>query len=73
MNERGIQESGKVRKAKRRRNFSEHDENRKKRRKSKPKNEERSRQILFIFSWKKASARLCKKREVEALRSNSIE
>lgn len=41
--------------------------------KSKPKNEERSGQILFILSWKKKSARLCKKREVEALRSNSIE
>lgn len=53
MNDAGIQASGEVRKAKRRRNFSEHDEKGKKRRKSKPKNEERSRQILFIFFWEK--------------------
>lgn len=41
--------------------------------KRKPKNEERSRQIQFIFSWKKKNQQDSVKREVEALRSNSIE
>lgn len=72
MNDAGIQASREVRKEKRRWNFSEHDEKGRKRRKSKPKKEERSWQILFIFSWKK-NQQDCKKRDVEALRSNSIE
>lgn len=64
--------SGKVKEEKRRRNFSEHDEKGKRRRKVSQR-KTGGHVIFCLFSLGEKTQQDCEKREVEALRSNSIE